>query len=77
MLRRYQMHTHLRIATRLFFVHTFQTKLSGFLYIRERFFYCFTLAIAARERWVNRDEKPVFVLLDDNREPAMGMSLFH
>ncbi len=71
------MNAHLRVAMYLLFIRTFKTKFGRLLYIREGFFYRLTLAITANKRWINCNEEAVFILLDDDWEPAMWIVLFH
>ena len=71
------MHAHLRIAIHFFFTRTFKTKLRCLLYIGESLFYCLTLTITTNERRVDRNKEAIFVFLDDDWKPALGITLFH
>lgn len=77
MLRRYQVHAHLRCAMYLFLARTCETKFCHLLYVGERLFNGLTLTVAADESRVDCYEETVFILLDDDWKPAREVSFFH
>lgn len=77
MLSRYQVYAHLCIVIYTTSIRALETKFRRLLHVGESFFYRPTLAVTTRERGINRNEETILVFLDDDREPTMGITLFH